>query len=74
MAKEKMREVEMPEFKKIMKGELGDKESLNKINGFMKQIFEKHGEFRVIDTVEETSYLITVKEKKVKWKEEKRKK
>ncbi len=71
MTKAEMREVEMAEFKKIMTGELGDKASLEKINGYMKQIFEDHGKFRVIDTVEEKRYLITVKGDKVRWKEEK---
>ncbi|MGM0595784.1 MAG: hypothetical protein ACQES9_01970 [Myxococcota bacterium] len=62
-----MEKVEVREFEKIMKGELGTEEDLKKIKGFLKKIHKKHGKFEVIDSLENKKFLIDVEAGKVTW-------
>ncbi|MDA3864226.1 MAG: hypothetical protein PF689_10215 [Deltaproteobacteria bacterium] len=66
-----MESVEVREFQKIMKGELGTAEDLKKIKGFLKKIHGEHGKFELIDTLENKKFLIDVEVGKVTWKEAK---
>jgi len=67
-----MQQVEMPEFEKIITGKLGDDEQHGKIMELLKQIFEQHGKFKVLDSLEKKTFVISVEAGEVSWHEEKK--